>query len=184
MDRKRIENAIKEIILAIGEDPDRPGLKNTPQRVSEMYEEIFSGSYKEAADLLSETHELEHDEMVILKDIPFYSMCEHHMVPFFGMCHLAYVPQNDRVVGISKMVRIVDTLSKKLQVQEHLTTEIADVIMKHLNPKGTAVVIKARHLCMEMRGVKKSGSEIITSVVRGIFRTDIKTREEFLRLVE
>ncbi len=184
MDKNRIEKAIKEILYAIGENPERDGLKETPRRVAKMYQEIFSGSQEEAATLLMKTHELEHDEMVILKDIPFYSMCEHHMVPFFGKCHIAYIPQNKRIVGISKLVRIVETLSKKLQVQERLTTEIAEVIMNSLDPKGAAVVLTARHLCMEMRGIKKAGAHTITSVVRGIFRNDIKTREEFLKLIE
>ncbi len=183
MDKERIRKAIVEILLAIGEDPARDGLRDTPKRVANMFEEIYSGSSKLAEKLLLTTHELEHDEMVIIKDIPFYSMCEHHMVPFFGNCHVGYVPKDKKIVGISKIVRVVETLSKKLQVQERLSTEIAEVIMNSLQPKGAAVVVKARHLCMEMRGIKKSGAETITSVVRGIFRNDIKTREEFLKLI-
>lgn len=183
LDKERIRKAIVEILLAIGEDPARDGLRDTPKRVANMFEEIYSGSSKLAEKLLLTTHELEHDEMVIIKDIPFYSMCEHHMVPFFGNCHVGYVPKDKKIVGISKIVRVVETLSKKLQVQERLSTEIAEVIMNSLQPKGAAVVVKARHLCMEMRGIKKSGAETITSVVRGIFRNDIKTREEFLKLI-
>jgi len=184
LDKERIKKAVVEMLLAIGEDPGRDGLRETPRRVANMFEEIYSGNSQIAEKLLLTTHELEHDEMVILKDIPFYSMCEHHMVPFFGTCHVGYVPKDKKIVGISKLVRVVETLSKKLQVQERLSTEIAEVIMNSLQPKGAAVVIKARHLCMEMRGIKKSGAETITSVVRGIFRNDQKTREEFLKLIE
>ncbi len=184
MDIPRIENAIKEILYAIGEDPDRHGLKDTPARVGKMFNEIFSGNTDNPAEFMSKVHELEHDEMVILKDISFYSMCERHMVPFFGVAHVAYIPQDNRIVGISKLVRLVESRSKKLQVQERLSSEIAEIIMNELNPKGAAVVMKARHLCMEMRGIKKSGAYTITSVVRGIFRTDNKTREEFLKLIE
>ena len=184
MDKKRIQKAIVEILYAIGENPERNGLKNTPERVARMYEEIFSGNYEKAGDLIKKTHILEHDEMVVIKDIPFYSMCEHHIVPFFGVCHVAYIPMDMKIVGISKMVRLVESLSKKLQVQERFTTEIAEVIMNNLKPKGAAVVVKARHLWMEMRGIKKTGSQTITSVVRGTFRKDSKTREEFLKLIE
>lgn len=184
MDKERIQRAVVELLLAIGEDPARDGLRETPRRVANMFEEIYSGNNQLAEKLLLTTHELEHDEMVILKDIPFYSTCEHHMVPFFGMCSVGYVPKDKKIVGISKLVRVVETLSKKLQVQERLSTEIAEVIMNSLQPKGAAVVIRARHLCMEMRGIKKSGAETVTSVVRGIFRNDQKTREEFLRLIE
>ncbi|MFC1670053.1 GTP cyclohydrolase I FolE [Spirochaetota bacterium] len=184
LDRDKIIKAVNEILIAIGEDPKRSGLKGTPERVAKMYEEIFSGGTKEAAKLLQITHDLEYDEMVVVKDIPFYSVCEHHMVPFFGVCHVAYVPQNKKIVGLSKLARVVETLSKKLQVQERFTMEIADAIMDNLNPKGAAVVVNARHLCMEMRGIKKPGSSTITSVVRGLFRKDSKTREEFLKLIE
>jgi len=183
VDKEKIKKAIYEIIEAIGEDPKRDGLMETPQRVADMYEEIFGTEKSTVATLLGKTHELEHDEMVIIKDIPFYSMCEHHIVPFFGTCDIAYIPQNKRIVGISKLVRLVDLFSKQLQVQERLTTEIAEAIMKYLNPKGAAVVVKARHMCIEMRGIKKPGTSTITSVVRGIFMTNSKTREEFLRLI-
>lgn len=184
IDKEKIKKAVVEIIEAIGEDPKRNGLMETPERVANMYEEIFGAEKSNIPALLSKTHELEHDEMVIIKDIPFYSMCEHHIVPFFGTCDIAYIPQNKRIVGISKLARLVELLSKQLQVQERFTTEIAEAIMKHLKPKGAAVVVKARHMCIEMRGIKKPGTATITSVVRGIFMTNSKTREEFLRLID
>lgn len=184
MDRERIKNAVIEILHAIGEDPGRNGLVETPDRVARMYEEIFGGEKENVDEILGKAHELEHDEMVIVKDIHFHTMCEHHMLPFFGVCHIAYIPDNKRIVGISKLARVVDSFSKKLQLQEHFTTEIAEAIMRNVKPKGVAVVVKARHMCMEMRGVRKPGASTITSVVRGIFRSDIRTREEFLKLIE
>jgi GTP cyclohydrolase IA len=184
VDRDKIRKAVISILEAIGEDPSRSGLKDTPDRVARMFEDIFEAEKSDPADILGHTHELEHDEMVIVKDIDFYAMCEHHLLPFFGVCHIAYIPENKRIVGISKLARIVEVFSKRLQIQEHLTTEIADAIMTHVRPKGVAVVIKARHLCMEMRGVRKPGARTITSVVRGAFRSDIRTREEFLKLIE
>lgn len=184
MDRDKIKKAVVDILEAIGEDPSRSGLKDTPDRMARMYEDIFGGEIKDPAEILGRTHELEHDEMVIVKDIHFYSMCEHHLLPFFGVCHIAYIPENKRIVGISKLARIVDLFSRRLQIQERFTTEIADAIMAHVKPKGVAVVVKARHLCMEMRGVSKPGASTITSVVRGAFRSDIRTREEFLKLIE
>ncbi len=184
MDKEKIRKLIKELIIAIGENPGRQGLKRTPERVAEMYEEIFSGNNKNPAEILKIAHNLEHDEMVLIKDIPFYSMCEHDLLPFFGKCHIAYIPEDNRIVGISRLTETVDAMSKRLQVQERLTTEIANIIMKHMKPKGVAVVMEARHLCMEMRGVKQPGTKIITSAVRGIFRKDMKTREEFLNLIK
>ena len=184
LDEERIRKAVIDILEAIGEDPGRPGLQGTPDRVARMYEDIFGGDRQDVAEILDKSHELEHDEMVMVKDISFYSMCEHHMLPFFGVCHIAYIPDNKRIVGISKLARIVDMFSRKLQIQEHFTTEIADAIMTHVRPKGVGVVVKARHLCMEMRGVRKPGASTMTSVVRGIFRSDIRTREEFLKLIE
>ena len=184
MDREKIKKAVADIIEAIGEDPQRAGLKNTPERVAEMFEELLSGNMLQAQEVLKGTHELEHDEMVIVKDIPFYSMCEHHMLPFFGKCHLAYIPNNKKIIGISKLAAVVDILSRRLQVQESLTVDIIEAIMDFLKPKGAAVVIKARHMCMEMRGVKKYDTYAITSAVRGVFMRDIKTREEFLKLIE
>lgn len=184
MDKEKIKKAVADIIQAIGEDPDRSGIKKTPERIAELYSDILSGRKENVADILSESHELEHDGMVILKDIPFYSMCEHHMLPFFGVCHIAYIPSGNRIIGLSKLARVVDELSRRLQIQERLTTEIADALMLHLKPKGAAVVIKARHLCMEMRGIKKPDAYTITSDVKGVFRRDLKTREEFLNLIK
>jgi GTP cyclohydrolase IA len=184
LDTEKIRKAVTDILEAIGEDPGRPGLQGTPERVARMYEDIFGGDREDAADILGKAHELDHDEMVVVKDISFYAMCEHHMLPFFGVCHIAYLPDNKRIVGISKLARIVDVFSRRLQIQEHLTTQIADAVMKYVRPKGVGVVVEARHMCMEMRGVRKPGASTITSVVRGIFRSDIRTREEFLKLIE
>ena len=184
MDRERIKRAVLELLRAIEEDPDRSGLRRTPERVADLLEEILSGQKNNAEKVLGATHDLVHDEMVIIKDIPFYSMCEHHLLPFFGKCHIAYIPDNNKIIGISKLARVVDILSKRLQVQERLTTEIVETIMDHLKPKGVAVVIKSRHLCMEMRGIKAPETYTITSALRGIFRKDIKTREEFLKLID
>jgi len=184
VDREKIRKAVVDILEAIGEDPSRSGLKDTPDRIARMFEDIFDVEKADPAAILGHTHELEHDEMVIVKDIHFYAMCEHHLLPFFGVCHIAYIPENKRIVGISKLARIVEVFSRRLQVQERMTTEIADAIMTHVRPKGVAVVIKARHLCMEMRGIRKPGASTITSVVRGAFRSDIRTREEFLKLIE
>lgn len=183
VDKERIRNAVVELLKAIGEDPKRSGLLETPDRVAKMYEEILGGSNADVAGALGRTHTLEHDEMVLVKDISFYSMCEHHLLPFFGVCHIAYVPDNKKIVGISKLARVVEVLSQRLQVQEKFTTEIADAIMTNLHPKGVGVLVNARHMCMEMRGIKKPGASTVTSVVRGIFRSDIRTREEFLKLI-
>ena len=183
MDKEKIKKAVYDLLVAIGENPDRPGIKDTPQRLANMYSELLSGTEDQAAEIIKETHELGHEGMVLLKDIPFYSMCEHHILPFFGMCHIAYIPDGDRIVGISRIARVVDTLSRGLQVQERLTTQIVETIMKNLKPKGVGVVIEARHLCMEMQGVCKQNALTITSDVRGLFRSDIRTREEFLKLI-
>lgn len=183
MDKERIKKAVSEILKAIGEDPNKPELRKTPERFAEMMEDILSGKGEYVGDILKVTHELKHDEMVLVKDVPFYSMCEHHLIPFFGKCHVAYIPKKNRIVGVSKLVKIIDVLSRKLQLQERLTTEIANSIMKHLEPKGVGVVVEARHLCIEMRGLKVP-AEIVTSAVRGLFRDDIKTREEFLKLIK
>jgi len=183
MDKERIKKAISEIIKAIGENPNKAELRKTPERFADLITDILSGNGKDAKDILKVTHELKHDEMVLVKNVPFYSICEHHLMPFFGKCHVAYIPKNNRIVGVSKLVKLIDALSRKLQLQERLTTEIANSIMKHLEPKGVGVVIEARHLCIEMRGLKLP-AEIVTSAVRGLFREDIKTREEFLRLIK
>lgn len=183
MDREKIKKAVVELLKAIGEDPRRVELEKTPERVADMLENAISGKRKIPKDSLRVTRSLEHDEMVIVKNIPFYSFCEHHLLPFFGKCHVAYIPEGNRIVGISKIAEVADIMSKRLQVQERLTTEIANEIMKHLRPKGVGVVIEARHLCMEMQG-RQPETEIVTSAVRGLFREDIKTREEFLKLIK
>ena len=183
MNKVRIEHAVKEILLAIGEDPGREGLRDTPKRVARMYEEIFAGIGKDAGKELHVVYNEEHDEMVVLKDIPFYSMCEHHLLPFTGRAHVAYIPENNKIVGLSKLARLVDIVSKKPQLQERLTSQIADIIMKTLKPKGALVIVQAEHLCMTMRGIKKPGSKMITSAVRGLFRRSATTRTEALALI-
>ena len=184
MNKYKIEALIKELLAAIGENPDRNELRKTPARVAEMYEKTLSGMKKNTDAILQTVHDLKHDEMVIVKDVPFYSMCEHHLMPFFGKCHVAYIPKNNKIVGIGRIAELIDTISKRLQVQERLTTEIANIFTKNLKPKGVGVVIEARHLCLEMIGYTIPESLIITSAVRGLFRTDIKTREEFLKLIK
>jgi GTP cyclohydrolase I len=183
VDRERIEAAVLEILRAIGEDPEREGLRETPRRIAEMYAELFSGLHRDPAVHLEVGFEdEEHHEMVVLKDIPFYSSCEHHLLPFHGVAHVGYVP-NGRIVGISKVARVVETLARRPQVQERLTSQIADLLMDRLHAKGAAVVIEAEHLCMTMRGVKKPGSVMVTSAMRGLFRDDARTRAEFLSLI-
>jgi GTP cyclohydrolase IA len=182
IDSDRIERAVREILEAIGEDPDREGLLDTPARVARMYAEIFAGVRDEPASYLSVTFSERHDEMVILRDIPFYSTCEHHLVPFHGVAHVGYVP-NGRVAGISKLARVVETLAKRPQLQERLTSQVADVLMDTLEPDGVAVVVEAEHLCMTMRGIKKPGAKMVTSAVRGSFKRSAVTRAEFLSLV-
>lgn len=185
LDKNRIEKAVGEIIKALNENPSREGLKDTPARIAEMYEELFSGIDQDPAAELSKGFEEGHREMVILRDIPFYSLCEHHFLPFYGAVHIGYIPNvGGKVVGTSKLGRVVEILAKRPQLQERLTTQIADTIMKALNPDGVAVVIKAEHLCMTMRGIKKPGSNVITSAMRGIFRSKQATRAEFLSLAE
>lgn len=183
MDKNKIKKAVSMILEAIGEDPRRGDLVDTPSRVAEMYEEILKGIGEdprgELEILLSEGH----DEIVLLKDIPLYSVCEHHLLPFIGRAHVAYIPDENRVTGLSKLARVVDILAKRLQVQERLTTEIARVIMEQLRPKGVLVIIEAEHLCMSMRGVKKPGIVTITSAVRGVFRENEKTRAEAMALI-
>jgi len=183
MDRDKIENAIRDILIAIGEDPKRRDLEETPKRVSQMYEEIFSGIKEDAEKQLEVILDQKHDEIILLKNIPLYSVCEHHLLPFIGRAHIAYIPKAGRVTGLSKLARVVDILSKRLQVQERFTTQIAEIIMRRLKPRGVMVVIEAEHLCMSMRGVKKPGTLTITSVVRGIFKENEKTRAEALELI-
>lgn len=184
MDKKKIEKAVREILEAIGEDPKRADLLGTPERVAEMYEEVFSGIKEDPQKVLEVLISEEHDEIVLLKDIPLYSICEHHLLPFIGKVHVAYIPEGNRVTGLSKLVRVVDILSKRLQVQERLTTDIADIIQNKLRPKGVMVVIEAEHLCLSMRGIKKPGVITVTSAVRGIFRENEKTRAEALALIK
>jgi len=173
------------IIKAIGEDPKREGLVDTPTRVAEMYSELFAGMDMNPAEELKVGYELGHREMVIVKDIPFYSMCEHHLLPFYGAVHIGYVPDvSGRVVGISKLARVVDIISKRPQIQERMTTQIADAIVDGLKPQGVAVVAHAEHMCMVMRGVKKPGSNIITSAIRGLFRQRAASRAEFFSLIQ
>jgi len=183
MDKKRIEKAVREILIAVGEDPKRRDIKDTPRRVAEMYEEILEGYKLDPEKELEVVFEKDHDEIILLKNIPFYSICEHHLAPFVGKAHVAYIPSNNRVTGLSKLARVVDIFAKRLQVQERITTDIADIIMKKLKPKGVMVVIEAEHMCMSMRGVKKPGVMTITSAVRGIFRKNEKTRAEALSLI-
>lgn len=183
MDKKRIEKAVKEILLAVGEDIKRHDIKDTPARVADMYEEILGGTTVNPEKELEVVFEKEHDEIVLLKNIPLYSICEHHLLPFIGRAHVAYIPSNNRVTGLSKIARVVDVFSRRLQVQERLTTDIAELIMKKLKPKGVLVVIEAEHLCMSMRGIRKPGVMTITSAVRGVFRKNEKTRAEALALI-
>jgi len=184
MDKAKIAKAIKIILGAIGEDSKRKDLLGTPERVADMYEEVLSGIKKDPGKELEVLLSEDHDEVVLLKNIPLYSICEHHLLPFIGKAHVAYVPQNKRVTGLSKLARVVDILAKRLQVQERLTTQVANIIMKKLKPKGVMVVIEAEHLCMSMRGAKKPGVTTVTSAVRGIFRTNSKTRAETLALIK
>jgi GTP cyclohydrolase I len=184
MDREKVEAAVRMILEAIGEDPGREGLVKTPSRVASMYEEIFAGMDAEPIKLLEAQFAEEHEEMIIVKDIPLYSVCEHHLMPFVGKAHVAYVPgKSGQITGISKLARVVDTLSKRLQVQERLTTQVADTIMQGLDASGVLVVIEAEHLCMSMRGVKKPGTVTVTSAVRGVFYTNVAGRAEAMSLI-
>jgi GTP cyclohydrolase I len=185
VDFARIEAAVREILTAIGEDPDRDGLVHTPARVARMYAEVFSG-LREQPDLhLQVMFEADHDEMVMVRDIAITSMCEHHLVPFIGQAHVAYIPNEDgRVTGLSKLARLVDAFARRPQVQERLTTQVADELERTLQPRGVLVVIEAEHLCMSMRGVRKPGATPVTSAVRGLFRTSTATRFEAMRLID
>jgi GTP cyclohydrolase I len=184
VDTERVTRAVTEILLAIGDDPDRDGLLDTPRRVAAMYEELFSGLADDPSRHLTVTFAADHDEMVMVRDIPFASLCEHHMVPFIGRAHVAYIPGTDgRITGLSKLARLVDGFARRLQVQERMTTQIADAIETALGPRGVLVVVEAEHLCMSMRGVKKPGTLTITSSVRGLFRSDAATRAEAMQFV-
>ena len=184
MDKERIQNAVREILIAVGEDPDREGLLETPKRVANMYEEIFAGLTEDPKQHIKLFNEQSNDEMVIVKDIPFYSMCEHHLLPFFGKAHIGYIPSDNKIIGLSKLARIVDNFAKKPQVQERLTSDIADFLNDNLQPKGVAVIMEAEHMCMTMRGARAAGSKTQTSALRGIMRTVAKTRAEVLSLLK
>lgn len=184
MDKKKIEAAIKNILEAIGENPERKDLLATPRRVAEMYEEIFSGIRQDPAKELEVILDQKHDEIILLKGIPLQSVCEHHLLPFMGKANIAYIPKDGRVTGLSKLARVLDILSKRPQVQERLTTQIAEIIMSKLKPQGCMVVIEAEHLCMSMRGVRKPGTLTVTSAVRGVFKANEKTRAEALALMK
>jgi GTP cyclohydrolase I len=183
-DEAEIRMAVTSIIKAIGEDPVREGLRDTPGRVAEMYAELFMGLDKDPRDELAVGFEEGHREMVILRDIPFYSMCEHHLLPFYGVAHVGYIPNaGGRVVGASKLARVVEIIAKRPQLQERMTSQIADAIVDGLKPEGVAVVIQAQHLCMIMRGIEKPGSNVVTSAIRGLFRRKAATRAEFFSLI-
>lgn len=184
MDTAKIEQGVRLILEGVGEDPDREGLLKTPARVARMYEEIFAGLTDDPMKYFETTFDEDHQEMVLVKDIPFYSMCEHHLVPFFGVAHVAYIPGKEgRVCGLSKLARLVDSFAKRPQVQERLTSQIADTLCEALHPQGVIVVLEAEHMCMSMRGVKKPGSKTTTSAVRGAFERSFKTRQEALTLI-
>ncbi len=184
VDTERVSRAVSEILAAIGEDPERDGLLDTPRRVAAMYEELFSGLNEDPRRHLTVTFAADHDEMVMVRDIPFASLCEHHMIPFIGRAHVAYIPAEDgRITGLSKLARLVDGYARRLQVQERMTTQIAEAIEEVLHPRGVLVVVEAEHLCMSMRGVKKPGTMTVTSSVRGLFRSDAATRAEAMQFV-
>jgi GTP cyclohydrolase I len=184
VDHDRIKVAVREILLAIGEDPDRDGLKATPDRVARMYAEVCRGLHHDPADHLLVTFDEEHDEMILVRDIPLYSLCEHHLIPFLGKAHVGYIPNEDgRITGLSKLARLVDGFAARPQVQERLTTQVADALVEVLDPRGAIVVIEAEHLCMSMRGVRKPGSLTVTSAVRGLFRHDMSSRMEAMRMM-
>jgi GTP cyclohydrolase I len=184
VDHPRIERAVREILAAIGEDPDRDGLLETPARVARMYGEVCAGLTVDPDRHLVKTFEVAHDEMVMVRDIPMYSLCEHHLLPFFGVAHCAYIPnEGGKITGLSKLARVVDDYARRPQVQERLTRQVADAIERMLQPRGALVVVEAEHLCMSMRGVRKPGSTTITSAVHGIFRNEVSTRLEAMRLL-
>ena len=183
-DAGKIEEGVRLILEGIGEDPGREGLKDTPRRVADMYREVFAGLHEDPEAVVDAVFDVGHDEMIMVRDIEFSAFCEHHLVPFTGKAHVAYVPGEDgRITGLSKLARLVDVLAKRPQVQEKLTTEVADVLERTLKPRGVFVVIEAEHLCMSMRGVKKPGAETVTSAVRGVFRNDPRTRAEAMGLI-
>jgi len=184
MDIKKIEKGVRLIIEGIGEDPVRPGMKGTPGRVAKMYEEIFSGLSTPTEEILLPIEGESHEELVLLKDIPFYSVCEHHLLPFIGKAHIAYIPGAGRIAGIGELAKALEVFAKRPTVQERLTSQLADMLMERLRPKGAMVIIDAEHLCLSMRGLKKSGARTVTSAVRGIFRSKESTRQELLELIK
>ncbi|PKM47885.1 MAG: GTP cyclohydrolase I FolE [Firmicutes bacterium HGW-Firmicutes-8] len=184
VDQKKIEKAVHMILEAIGDNPDREGLVDTPARVARMYQEIFCGMDEDPKQHLQVLFTEDHEELVLVKDISFYSMCEHHLLPFFGKAHVAYIPRKGRITGLSKLARTVETIAKRPQLQERLTFTIADMIMEALNPLGVMVVVEAEHMCMTMRGIKKPGSMTLTSAVRGLFKTKQATRAEAFSLIK
>lgn len=183
IDKERLAAAIKELLIAVGEDPEREGLVETPDRVARMYEEIFSGLSDDPKRHIKIFTDVDNDEMVIVRDIPLYSVCEHHLLPFVGKAHIAYIPKDGKILGLSKLARIVDCFAKRPQIQERLTSSIADFIMDELDPMGVAVVINAEHLCMTMRGIRAAGSYTQTSALRGVMRSNAKTRSEAIALL-
>ena len=182
VDTERIAAAVREILIAIGEDPDRDGLLETPERVARAYKEMFSGLESDPADVLAKTFEIDHDEMVLVRDIEVWSTCEHHLLPFTGVAHVAYIPAKGRITGLSKLARLVDAFAKRPQVQERLTTQVADALVQYLQPQGVMVVIECEHLCMTMRGVRKPGAKTVTSAVRGVMNNPA-TRAEAMSLI-
>ena len=184
MDKEKIERAVRDILEAIGEDPNREGLIETPKRVAAMYEEIFSGIADDPKRHIKVFSEQDNDEIVVVRDIPLYSMCEHHLLPFIGKAHIAYIPSDGKVIGLSKLARIVDLFAKRPQLQERLTSQIADFLDEELNPLGIAVVVEAQHLCMTMRGAKAAGSMTQTSALRGVVKKDARTRAEIMALLK
>ncbi|WP_160721358.1 GTP cyclohydrolase I FolE [Bacillus sp. USDA818B3_A] len=184
INRPQIEEAVRLILEAIGENPNREGLLDTPKRVAKMYEEVFSGLNEDPKQHFETIFSEDHEELVLVKDIPFYSMCEHHLVPFFGKAHVAYIPQNGRVTGLSKLARAVEAVAKRPQLQERITSTIADSMMEKLDPRGVMVVVEAEHMCMTMRGVKKPGSKTVTTAVRGTLADDAVARSEVLSLIK
>ena len=183
MDKERIENAVREILIAIGEEPEREGLRETPKRVANMYAEVFSGMENDPKQFLKVFTEEENDEMVVVRDIPLYSMCEHHLLPFVGKAHIVYIPADGKVIGLSKLARIVDNFARRPQIQERLTSQIADFLNDQLQPKGVAVIVEAEHLCMTMRGARAAGAKTRTSALRGVIRSDARTRSEAMALI-
>jgi GTP cyclohydrolase IA len=184
VDLKRIEEAVREILVAIGEDPDRDGLRQTPTRVAQAYAELFAGLRVDPAEVLTTTFEANHEELVLVRDIQVYSLCEHHLLPFHGTAHLGYIPGEDgRITGLSKLARLIEVYARRPQVQERLTSQIADLLMEKLQPRGVIAVLECEHMCMSMRGIQKAGSRTVTSAVRGVFQRDAKSRAEAMSLI-